>query len=450
MALFCVRDSIIRLILLGICLMRRASPQFMAISESSVITGKNLTFQVYMNAWQLPLSISFNYASHVIQMCNDSDASACSLDVVSGLHECSNLSSTANTAGWVHISAVGLCDIVSQSVDDANIVLAQHSLIIKNDPRTLAALKLPSKFERIYAYAVLVRIITGSHVTTGIVDVHVETILLQLHYAQAPFDILVFDNTCARRGLATTLFSALVLRNTSIGPVCFWECKAGSVRSPYNSFPLPRNSSLESTHMCLQLPVEFTAATFDVMGTAGVADTSFDRIDALAEDISLAMHGISAQVLTVCVLAGSIFDSRDLVDIVQQHVVQSNTEIFYTQFSITTALFRRRHLLQDTALAKSSSTAQVHGMVVIDNTHLSAQYIVEHLSLAASASVKESGMFTEFQVIPTSIHHVAKPRENSRGLSVGSQRLILYTSTGFVVVTCLVIMATRLTFKKAI
>ena len=204
--------------------------------------------------------------------------------------------------------------------------------------------------------------------------------------------------------------------------------------------------------MCLQLPVEFTAATFDIMGTAAVADTSHNRIDALAEaeDISPAMHGISAQILTVCVLAGSIFDSHDLVDIVQQHVVQSNTEIFYTQFPIMTALFRRRHLLQDTALEKSSSIVQVHGMVVIDNTHLSAQHVFEHLSLAASASVKESGIFTEFQVIATSIHHVAKPRKNSRGLSVGSQRLILYTSTGFVVVTCLVIMATRLLFKKTI
>ena len=422
----------------------------MAIPEGNVITGQNLTFQVYMNAWQLPLSASFNHASYIIQMCNDSDTSACSIDVVSGLHECSNFSSAVLTRGWVHVSALGLCDLGRGLEHSGKIFLAQNSLVIVNDPRALAALQLPSQFARTYAYAVLVRIITGLHVTDGIVDVHVETILLQLHHAQAPFDILVFDNTCARRGLAPPLFSVLVLRNTSIGPVCFWECKAGSVRSPYNSFPLPRNSSMESTRMCLQLPVEFTAATFDITGTAAVAGTSYASIDALAEDISLAMHGISAQVLTVCVLAGSIFDSHDLVDIVQQHVVQADTEMFYTQFPITTALFRRRHLLQDTALDTSSSTAQVHGMVVIDNTHLSAQHVFDHLSLAASASLKESGMFTDFHVIPTSIHHVAKPRENSRGLSVSSQRLILYTSTGFVVVMCLVIMATRVIFKKAI
>ena len=225
--------------------------------------------------------------------------------------------------------------------------------------------------------------------------------------------------------------------------MCFWECRPGSIRSPYNSHPTTRNSSGGSSRVCLQLPLEFTAIAFDISGTMHRRGMTHDMINALADDITVALQPVSMQVITLCVLAGSVFDTGGLIDIVQQHVVQSSMEAFYTFVSITSDSNVRRRLLQEIHDPGLMSSGQVHGLIIIDNTHLSASNAFEYLNAAVSASLDGSGLFTTHQIVPVSVHHVGRPRANPRTVSINTQRIILYTSTAVGVVVCASIMLCR-------
>lgn len=121
-------------------------------------------------------------------------------------------------------------------------------------------------------------------VSSKIYSVHAAAVVLKLEQPQVALSTLLVINACVVIGLRTPRHAILKL----IEGTCVWQCRQGSLRTPWNAIPEKSNSTSTSNHMCRPFPSSFVAAEFalDLAVSTPITQTPaqqlLNTLDALA------------------------------------------------------------------------------------------------------------------------------------------------------------------------